>query len=116
VSVVDFVAVEVGGSKSSPCFSMVAGVGYRASVSVIGVEVVIDMAVEVGGAVKPRAGSDKGSAAEPLRTIVSIRGAAVGSGFVIAVGAIGSDPDADVNLGLGRPGRCSEERKTSYSS
>jgi hypothetical protein len=110
----DFVAVEVGGSKSSPCYSMVAGVGYRASISVIGVEVVIDVAVEVARAMEPRAGSDEDAAVEPLRAIVPIRGAAVGSGFVIAVGATGSDTDADVDLGLGRPRRCSEERKTSY--
>jgi hypothetical protein len=111
----NFVAVEVSGSRSSPSFSMVAGVGYRTSVSVIGVEVVIDMAVKVAGTVKPRAGSDKDTTVEPLRAIVSIGSAAVGSGFVIAVGATRSDPDADVNLGLGRPGSRSEERKTSYS-
>ena len=112
----DFVAVEVGGSISSPCVGSVAGVGHGASVSVLGVEVIIDMAVEVAGTVKPRAGSDKDTAGEPLRAIVPIGGTAVGSGFVITVGAIGSDANVDTDLGLSRSGRCSEERKTSYSS
>jgi hypothetical protein len=111
----DFVAVEVSGRMLSADLNSVTGVRRRSPVAVVGVKVVIDMAVEVGGAVKPRAGSDKDSAGEPLRAIVPIRGAAVGSGFVITVRAIGSDANVDANLGLGRPGRCSEERKTSYS-
>ena len=104
VRVMNFVAVEVGGRMLSACFGSVARVRHWTMVSVIGMEVIVYVAVEVGGAVKPGAGSDKGAAGEPLGTVVPVGRASIGSGFVVAVGAVRSCSDADANLGLRRFG------------
>jgi hypothetical protein len=100
VPVVNFIAVEVGGRTLSACFNPVAGVRRWASEAVIGVEVVIDMATEVGRAVKPWACADEGTAGKPFGTVVAIRCAAIGSGIVVAVRACRSDADVDVDLSL----------------
>jgi hypothetical protein len=103
-SVVDLVAMEVGGRMLAAYFSAIAGAGSGASVAVVGMKVVIDMAVEVSGAVKPWAGTDEDSAGEPFRAVVAVGGAAVGSGFVVAVGAARGRADVDADLALCRFG------------
>ena len=69
-----------------------------ALVAVLGIVVVVHVAVEVGRAVKPFAGANEASAREPLRTIVAVRSAVVGSVVVVAVRAGGFSTDADINL------------------
>jgi len=112
----DFVAVKVGGRMLSAGFNSVTGARHRPLVAVVGMEVIIYVAVEVGGSVKPWTRTDKSAAAKPLRTVVPVRSASVRSSFVITIGAIGSYSDIDANLGLCGFGRCCEERKTSNRS
>jgi len=109
-SITDFVAFElVGGLAAGACGgARVAAAGGGAAVAVLGVVGVIDVAMEVAGAMEPGAGADEGGAAVPLRAIVAAGRTVVGSVVVVAVGTggLGSDTDADLGLGLG--GGCDE--------
>jgi hypothetical protein len=116
VTIVNFATMKVLNVAVPSCAGCFAACRHGTVIAVVGVEVVIDMAVEVSGAMKPWAGTDEGSTGEPLGAIVAVGSATVGSSFVVAVGAVRSDPDVDAYLGLCWGGRCSEERKTSYSS
>ena len=88
-----------------------------AVITVVRVVVVVNMAVEMFGAMEPRAGADKNSAAEPLGTVIAIRGALIGGIIEIAVRTDGcySDADADLCLGLGSGCREEETGNSSYS-
>ncbi len=116
VSVMHFVSVKVRRRVFPTGFGAIPNMRDRSPVAVIGMEVVVYMAVEVSGTVKPWASTDEDTAGEPLRTVISVGGAAIGWGFIVAVGAVGGDSDVDVYLSLGRLRRGSEERKTSYCS
>jgi hypothetical protein len=72
-----------------------------AAVAVLGVEAVVHVAVEVVGAMEPRAGSGKETAAEPLRPIVSVWGAVLRRIVEVAIRASRRYPDID-----GDPCRC----------
>ena len=114
-AVMTFVALEVF-RVSVPAFAwLLAGVRVLAVIAVFGMVGVVHIAVEVGGAVEPGASSDEDSAGEPLRAVVAVGGAAVGRGFVVAVGACGSDADAYTDLGLGLGRGRNEETQTGCS-
>jgi hypothetical protein len=68
------------------------------NVAVMWIEAVINVAVEVVGAVEPRAGSDEHTAGEPLGPIVSVWGAVVWGRVVVAIRAhrLCSDIDGDL--------------------
>jgi hypothetical protein len=66
---------------------LVSTVWMWTSVAVMRIETVINVAVEVVGAVEPRAGSDEYAAAEPLGPVVPVWGAVVWGGIVVAIRA-----------------------------
>jgi hypothetical protein len=74
--------------------------GRRSMVAIVGVEVIVYVTVEVGRAMKPRTSTDESTAGEPLRAVVTIRGAAIGRGVVVAIGTSRGRPDVDADLGL----------------
>jgi hypothetical protein len=78
---------------------LVSTVRMWTHVSVMWIEAVINMAVEVAGAVEPRASSGEHATAEPLGPVVSVWGAAVWSEIVVAIGAnrFCSDIDRDLS-------------------
>ena len=59
---------------------------------------IIHLAAEVIVAVKPWAGPDEDAVGEPVRAIVAVGSAGVGSVVVVAVGAIGGDSNVDAYL------------------
>src|SRR5258708_5793379 len=69
------------------------------SVAVMWIEAVINVAVEVVGAVEPRPGSDEHAAAEPLGPVVPVGGTVVWGEIVVAVRAsrLCSDIDGDLS-------------------
>jgi hypothetical protein len=77
VFVAHFVAGEVFGMAVPAGTGRFAACRVGAVVSVIGVEVIIDMAVEVSVAVIPGPGADEYAAAKPFRTVVAVGGAVV---------------------------------------
>ena len=87
VLVVEVVAVEVFGVSIPPFAGLFTGVRILAFISVVGVIVSVDGAVEVLGTVEPWAGADEDSAGEPLGTIVTVGGAVIGRSSVVTIGA-----------------------------
>jgi hypothetical protein len=100
-SVAHFVAFEVVN-----LIEMLVGIGSLATgwpgagISVLGMEVVVYVAVETCGTVKPRASADEDATGKPLWAVVAIGGAVVGRGVIIAVRAFGRDADVDLYLSL----------------
>jgi hypothetical protein len=74
-----------------------------ASVAVMWIEAVINVAAEIVGAVKPRASSDEHATVEPLGPVVSIWGAVVWGEVVKAIRASRLWSDIDGDLGRCRP-------------
>ena len=74
------------------------------------VKMVIDVPIELVAAVIPGAGADEHSAVEPLRTVVSVGGAAIRRVVVIAVRTNRRGSDADGNLSRG--GCCSAKKSS----
>jgi hypothetical protein len=115
VSVAHFVALE-----AVSVIDAIFGAGFLAAgrigavVTVFGMEVVIDVALEVIGTMKPLTGSDEDTAVEPLWPVIAIGSAVIGRSIVVAVGTIRGS-DADDNLGL-RCGGYGGESKTSNNS
>ena len=89
----------------------------RGQVSVIAmmrIEMVIHVAMEVGGTVKPWTGADENAARKPLRAVIAIRRAGVGSVTEIPIGTDRSRADvhgdSDLRFGRGRHHEHGEER------
>jgi hypothetical protein len=57
------------------------------SIAVMWIETVIDVALEVVGAVEPRAGSDEHAAAEPIGPVIPVWGTVVWGVIVVAIRA-----------------------------
>ena len=74
--------------------------GHRAFVSVVRMEMVIHMAAEVGGAMEPRANTNKDSARKPLRPVVAVWSASIRRGVVVPVRTLGRGSNVDGNLSL----------------
>jgi hypothetical protein len=78
---------------------LISSVRMWTSVAVMWIEAVINVAVEVVGAVEPRAGSDEHTVVEPLGPVVSVRGAVVWGEVVKAIRASRLCSDVDGDLG-----------------
>jgi len=102
VAVAHFVAFEVFDVVDGPG-GMLAAFGMRAVVSVVGMEMIIDVAAKALRAVEPGADADEDAAAEPLRAVIAVGSAVVGWNVVIAVGTNRrwSNLDGYLSLGLG---------------
>ena len=68
------------------------------NVAVMWIEAVINMALEVVGAMEPRSGSDEDAAGEPFRPVVALWRAVVRGFVVITVGATWFCSDIDRDL------------------
>lgn len=100
-SITHFVAFEVGDMTDGlSCFGPVTAGGMRAVVSVVGMEMIIDVAVETLGAMKPGAGADEDATSKPLRAIIAVGSAIVGRNVIVAVGAHRRNSDIYGNLSL----------------
>jgi hypothetical protein len=73
------------------------------NVAVMWIEAVINVAVELVGAVEPRASSDEHATVEPLGPVVTIWGAVVWGEVVKAIRANRLWSDIDGDLGRCRP-------------
>jgi hypothetical protein len=71
----------------------------RSSVPAAGIVPVVDMAVEFVGAVEPATGADENSAIEPIRAIVAIGRAVIGSVIEVPIRARGLHSDTERDLG-----------------
>jgi hypothetical protein len=111
-AVAGFVAFEVLGRSGMLGRGTFAAGGKSAFIAVIGMEMVVYLTMKVGRAVEPPPCADEDAAGEPLRTVVAVGSAVVGSDIVVAVGAgrLGADLDADLGVGFGS---CREDEASS---
>jgi hypothetical protein len=72
-----------------------------AVIAVLGMVVVIDVTIEVVGAVEPGTRADEDSTGKPFGTVVTVRGTPIGRSLIVAVGAVGGRPNVDADLSLG---------------
>jgi hypothetical protein len=107
-SITHLVSVEVGWWSGMLWSGLLATSWGRALIAVLHIEVVIYIAMEVGGAMEPLAGTYEDSAVEPLRAVVAVGSAVVGGVVVVAIGTIRRRSDLDSDLGVGFRGCCDE--------
>jgi hypothetical protein len=93
-------------------YSMLATCREAAMISIMRVEVVVDVPIEIIMAVVPRTRADENAAVKPLRAVVAVGSTVVWSVVIVAVRASRLDTDADANadLGLG----CWSRREAEY--
>jgi hypothetical protein len=98
MAVADLVSVEVLGRAVPSLSGPVAVMWVFAMVSVFGMVVVINIAVEVRGAVKPWSGTDKDAASKPLGAVVAVGSAVIRRDIVVTIGTSRGYADADADL------------------
>ena len=94
VAVAHFVAFEVFDVVNGSGGVLAAG-GIWAVVSVVRMEMIVDVAVKTLRAVEPGANADEDAAVKPLRAVVAVRSAVVGWDVIIAVRTYWRRPDVD---------------------
>jgi hypothetical protein len=99
-SIAHFVSPEMGLIDTSRRLGPVAPVRYRAVVTVLWMEPIIDVAMKIGRTVKPRAGADEYTAAKPFWSVIAGWRTTIWSNVVVSVGAVRSDADIDTDLSL----------------
>jgi len=100
--------MEVLGSAVPSFAGPVATIGKFTMVAMVGMEVIVYVAAEPGGAMKPWAGTDEETAGEPLGTVIAVGGALVGRGFIVSIRTGRCRPDIDADLSFGFGGICYE--------
>jgi hypothetical protein len=101
VARVSYVALTITGLVAVEVVEpLLAALGQRSVVAVVGIVAVVDVAVEAMMTVKPRARPDEDTAYKPVRAVVAVGGAIVRSVVEVAVGANGRYSDVDSNLGV----------------
>jgi hypothetical protein len=78
------------------------------NIAVMWIEAVINVALEVVGAVEPRAGSHENAAAEPLGPVVPVWRAVVRGHIVVTIGTNGFCSDVDGDLSGCRAGNAQQ--------
>jgi hypothetical protein len=63
-------------------------------------KVIVNVAVKVFRAVKPRASANEDTAGKPLRSVVAVGGTVVRSNIVVSVWTFRCSSDVDAHLGL----------------
>jgi hypothetical protein len=106
VAIAPLVSVEVLGGTMPPVMRPVAMMRIFTVVAVIRPVAVVDIAVEVFGAVKPWAGADKDAVGKPLRAVIAVGSATVRRGIVVTIRTSGRYTDANADLGLGWGSTC----------
>ena len=94
LAVASLIAVEVIERRCS-------ALGEWSVISVVGIEAIVDVAVEAAGSMEPRAGSEEETADEPVRAIIAIGCAVVGGVIEVAIGAHGCSADINADGDLG---------------
>ena len=77
---------------------VLSAIRQRASVAVMGIKAVIDVAVEAVRTMEPGASSDEYATAEPLGPVVPVRSAVVWRVVVVAIRARGFGANVDRDL------------------
>ena len=79
----------------------------------IWMEMIIYVAAEVGGAMKPRADANENTARKPLRPIVTVRSTGIRRHVIVTVRTHRGWPDLDGHLSLRSPSRRAQQQQPS---
>src|SRR5580693_9139267 len=96
-SVPHFVPFEMRGIDTSCRFRPLTHLGHGALIAVIRMETVIDVAVEMFVAMKPRANADEDAVVQPFRSVITGRSTGIRSDVIVAVRTLGSYADVDAD-------------------
>jgi hypothetical protein len=91
-----------------PGFRFLAARRHGSVISVVRMETIIYVSMEMLVAMKPRAHSDEDAIVEPFGAVIAGGGAVIGSDIVIAIRAIRSHPDFYADLCLRFGGDCDQ--------
>jgi hypothetical protein len=86
-----------------------------AVVTVLRVEGVVHLALEVATAMKPWANADEDAAIEPFRSVIAVGNAVIRGIVIVTVWTIRSDSDFDADLSLYFGNRCRQEDSSNSS-
>src|ERR1017187_2227758 len=110
-----FVPFELLGSSPLRC-GFIANLWPFAVIAMLWIERVIDPAMEVVGAMKPRADTDENAAVEPFRAVVAVGNAVIRRVVIVTVGTVGCDSDVDADLSLCFESGCRKEHSSNSGS
>ena len=97
-AVAHFVSFEVG-LIDTPCrIRPLAAVWHGTPVTVVRMEAIVHVAVEIGSRMKPRASANEDASNKPLRAVVTSRSAVIRSNVVVSVGTLWCYSDVDAYL------------------
>ena len=99
-SIPHFVSLEVRTIDTLCRFGFLACLRQRARIAVLWMEAVIYAALEVAGAMKPRADANEAVPVKPFRTIVASGSATIRSDVIVPLWTIRRYPDFDADLSL----------------
>ena len=77
---------------------LIARVWCGTFVPVFGMKMVVDVALEVVRAMKPRASANEDTTCKPFRPVVAVGSTTIRSSIIIPVGTFGGDSDVDADL------------------
>jgi hypothetical protein len=101
-SIAHFVWFEMGNLIDTLSrLGFVATVWLWAVIAVLRMETIIDVAMEVGWTMKPRARANEDASRKPFRAVIAIGGAIVRWNVIVTVGAFRGNTDVDAYLSLG---------------
>jgi hypothetical protein len=100
MAITKFVAMKMLGSSMPVGSGSFTAVWHWTMVSMIGMEVVIYMPVEVSRSMKPRACPDEDTTPEPLRSIIAVRSTGIRGNIIIAVRTYWSRSDVNTDLSI----------------
>jgi hypothetical protein len=110
VAIAHLVSMKVLGGTIPSRTRSVAWMRIFTVVAVFRVVVIVDVAIEVFGAVKPWPGTDKDAVGKPLGAVIAVGSATVRRGIIVTIRTSGRHTDTDAYLGLGSGStRCNAE-------
>jgi len=97
-------------------FRFLASLWQWALITVLRMETIIYVALEVAGAMKPRASANEAVPVKPFRTVVASGSTVIRSDVIVAIRTFGgnSDGDADLSLCFGSSNREADSSNSSY--
>jgi hypothetical protein len=115
-SIPHFVSFEVGNLIERPSrFGFVATVRLGAVITVLRMETVVYVALEVGSTMKPGANTNEDATCKPFRAVVAVGGAVVRRDIIVTIGTVRRDSDVDAYLSLCFGSSCHEADRSNRS-
>jgi len=99
-SIAHFVPFETPGIDALFRYRFLTSSGHWAFITVLRMETVIYIAMELGSAMKPWADTNEDAATKPFWTVVARRGTRIRRNVIVTIGTLRCDPDFDADLSL----------------